>query len=366
MEDFKKNHQEDEIDLLQLFQTVWGNRKVIVRFVVVFALLGLFIAVFSAKEYTASTVVVPQVDSEKGGSLGGIAAMAGINLGGNSGQGIPPTLYPQVVRSIPFQRELLQVPLTFSDIDKQVSYQEYYKDYGKFNLLSFLKKYTIGLPGVILGALRGEENEKAEGVGVDNKIHTISKEEKGLFLQIQQQLAVDNNDKEGFVTLSFSMPEALPAAQMTQKAQELLQEAVTKFKIEKAQEELKFIEERCQAAKKDFDKKQIVLASFRDRNRGISTSRSRTREERLQSDYNLAFGVYSELAKKLEAQKIKVKENTPVFTIIDPVSVPVEKSKPKRAMILAIWLFLGVVIGVGWVFGKEWVRNLKENDKKDF
>jgi len=74
----------------------------------------------------------------------------------------------------------------------------------------------------------------------------------------------------------------------------------------------------------------------------------------------LIYSVYSELAKQLEQAKIQVKQDTPVFTIIEPISVPIKKSKPNRPMILLIWLFLGGVLGTGVVFGKEFIVPMKK------
>ena len=79
---------EDEIDLIALAKTLWEGRKTVIRTTLIFMVLGLFIAIFSAKEYTASTTMVPQSaegGSKLGGSLGGLAAMAGINLGSMGG-----------------------------------------------------------------------------------------------------------------------------------------------------------------------------------------------------------------------------------------------------------------------------------------
>ncbi len=92
---------------------------------------------------------------------------------------------------------------------------------------------------------------------------------------------------------------------------------------------------------------------------------AKTEEERLTSQYNLIYAVYSDLAKQLEQAKIQVKQDTPVFTIIEPVSVPTKKSKPNRPMILIIWLFLGGVIGTGWVFGKDFIEPMKKKWKEE-
>jgi len=61
----------------------------------------------------------------------------------------------------------------------------------------------------------------------------------------------------------------------------------------------------------------------------------------------------------VETQKSQVKEDTPVFTIVEPVSVPNLKSKPNRPMIVIIWLFLGFIAGIGIVFGEPLLTGLK-------
>lgn len=359
MEQESKYNKEDEIDLLKLFHTIWKGRKSISRFIMTFGLIGLFIAVFSAKEYTAFTIVVPQTSQNKvGGNLGGLAAMAGINLGNNgSTESIPLSLYPTIVKSIPFQKELLKVPLKFSNLEGQVTYEEYYTKHRKFNLLSFIRSYTLGLPGKILSLFKKERVIIAQES--KDSIHRVSPKEKSFFQQLQKQLVINNNIKEGFLKISFSMPEALPSAQMVKKSKELLQKSITKFKIQKAQEDFKFIEQRYKEVKDDFIKKRAMLASFRDRNQGLITSRSQSRLKQLESEYNLAYTIYSELAKQLETQKIKLKEDTPIFTTIEPVSVPVDKSKPKRGVTIALWLFLGFFIGIATLFVRLWINNLK-------
>jgi len=71
--------------------------------------------------------------------------------------------------------------------------------------------------------------------------------------------------------------------------------------------------------------------------------------------------VYNELAKQLESAKIRVKEDTPIFSVIEEATVPNYKSKPKTEMILLIWIFLGGVVGFVWVLA---ARILKEAKKK--
>ena len=352
-------NQEDSIDIIALLQSIWTGKKLILKTVLVFMILGLFIAVLSQNEYTASTTIVPQSSSEKpGGSIGGLAALAGINLGSVGQQSsISPTLYPQILTNISFQKELLETLITIEGQDKKITYKEYYTNVYSPSVLSSIKKYTIGLPGVLIGLLKSDEISKEESKNNDS-LPQITEDDKKLIELLLEQLSMEVNDKDGYIGLSTTMPEARAAAELTQKAQELLEQYVIDFKIEKSSSELDFIKNRYQEKEQEFQKIQQKLAVYTDRNQNVNSARAKMELMLLQSEYDLAYGVYSELAKQLETQELKVKEDTPIFTILQPVFVPLEKTGPKRSLILIIYTFLGFVLSIGYLLAIEPIQNI--------
>jgi len=365
----QKSTEEDEIDLIQLTKTLWNGRKTVIKTTLIFMAMGLFIAIFSPKEYTASTTFVPQTkDSKIGGNLGGLAAMAGINLGSIGGDsGISPELYPQIINSIPFQLELLQTPLTIEGQEEKVTYTDYYTSIHSPGLFGYIKKYTIGLPGLIISAIKGKPKSMTDPSSLIPEIQSITIEEYELIKQLKDQIELDVNDKDDYVSVSANMPEAIASAQLAEKAQSLLQQYIINFKIQKSSEQLKFIKDRYTEKELDFKSIQQELARFRDRNQNVNSALAQTTLERLQSEYDLAYGVYYELAKQLEAQQIQFKEDTPVFMVLKPVTSPFKKSKPKRVTILIVCTFLGVIVGGGMVFGKVFLNSIKNSwdEQKD-
>jgi uncharacterized protein involved in exopolysaccharide biosynthesis len=173
-------------------------------------------------------------------------------------------------------------------------------------------------------------------------------------------VTLDVNAKEGYLTLSARMPEPVAAAQMAQKAQSLLQQYITDFKIQKVKANLDFIQSRYNETKAEMEKAQMNLAMVTDRGRDFVSGVPRLETDRSQTRFTIAFSVFQELAKQLEQAKIQVKKETPVFTIIKPVTVPSVKSKPKLSMILVIWIFLGGIAGVAIIFGKQYYAALKK------
>ena len=364
MEENKQNLQpveEDTIDLVEILQKLWAKRKFILIVTGVAMALGLVVALLTPNQYTASCTLVPQTGERRtGGSLSGLAAMAGISLGDmTSGEVLSPNVYPNIIKNVSFQKELLHARYTFPDVPEPITYYEYATDkqYQKFNLLGAIKKYTIGLPGVIIGAIRGEPQEAEVATenahdSIPRLTYTEQKLAKGLF----EAFSLNLNEKQGYVQLSTTMRDPHLAAQITLKGQQLLQKYLTEFKLQKVRANLEFVEGSYQEAKANFEAKQEELARFRDANVNLTSAMARTREEKLQSEYTLLLGVYTELAKQKEQAKIAVTETTPILTVIEPVVVPVEKSKPSRAQMLIIYTFLGLIIGVGWVLGVPYVK----------
>ena len=367
--DINNNHiNEVEIDLVEIVKKLWKNRKFIIKVTLVFAVLGFIVAISTPNVYTASCTMVPQTGQKSaGGSLGGLAAMAGINLGSmSSGEVLSPNVYPKIMTNINFQKELIYSKFHFQGIEEPITLYDFYTDkkYQKFSLTGTIKKYTIGLPGVIITAIRGKKT--AETKPDTFSLQTLTETEKNVIELTNQNLLLSVNSKDGFISLSANMSEPLAAAELAQKGQELLQKFITEFKIEKVASNLIFVERSFDEAKMKFEQKQAELARFRDANKSFSSAMARTQEEKLSSEYNLLLGIYTELAKQKEQAKISVTETTPILTVIEPVVVPIEKSKPSRTMILIIFSFFGFILGVGIIFvipylEENSILNVKKN-----
>lgn len=361
----QKMAADDEIDLIAIIKTVWDKRKFLIRTVIIFMVLGLIIALFSPKEFIASSTMVPQLSNKQSklGGLSSLAAMAGFNIDLNmESSELSPYIYPQIVQSVPFQLELMNTPFNIKGVDHPVSIYQYYMEFDKPGIFSIIAKYTIGLPGQIIKALKQKSEEKIPVFSSDSLLNSpiaLTEDQEQIRKFLSDRVTLETNDKEGYVVLNAISHDPKLAAQVAYKAQMLLQKYITEFKIKKASAQLSFIKERYTEKKRNFEKAQAQLASFSDRNKNIISATARIEQERLQNEYKLAFDVYSQLAQQLEQAEISVKEDTPVFSVVKPVTVPIKKSRPNRPFILIIWTFLGGVIGIGWIFGSKFLKEAK-------
>ncbi|MBR3801109.1 MAG: hypothetical protein IKK35_05390 [Rikenellaceae bacterium] len=361
--------EEGGIDIMALLRGLWDGRKTIFICLGIFIVLGLVAALSMKRTYSVTTVMVPQMGDAKSG-LGGLAALAGFDMGAASNNGeLSPLIYPQIVSSVPFRLEMMHTPLHYQKCDTLISMFDYAKaKYEKPSVFSYVMKYTIGLPGVILGSLSSKPKEVTlpGGNGTDDgtpKPVVVSMDEYKMLQGMGQVISLDVDKKEGYITMHVNGSEPIQTAELALKAQQLLQDEVTRFRTEKSQSELEYIQARYDEAKAEAERYQMALAGSRDRMQNVVTTSSTVGKERLQSKFNVANTVYLEMAKQLEQAKMKVKKDTPAFSIIEPVTLPMKPSN-SRAKTLIIWVFLGVVVGCGIVLVKGYWPKLKEKFQK--
>jgi uncharacterized protein involved in exopolysaccharide biosynthesis len=341
--------EEDEIDIRELILPLWHNRFKILKVATLTALVGLIIGFMTPTTYTATSTFIPQTAEAGGGSnLGGLAALAGINLNaGGIGADIPSTLYPKVLSSAPFKAALLD---TFIDLDgDSITYREYLST-RTTPAISVIKKYTIGLPGTLIGFIFSKKETPT-----DHNEHLAPLDDKEYALQqaVGSLISIESNKKEGYVTLNVVDGDPKVAAQVALATEAVLQDWIIDYKIKNAKAQYDFTERQFQIKQKEFFALQDELASFKDRNQNISSALFQNRLSRIEAEFSITNAVYTELAKQKEQAAIQLSKDTPTFSVIDPVAVPKEKTGPKKSLYLLGGFFLGLFLTAGYTLVKK-------------
>ena len=85
--------------------------------------------------------------------------------------------------------------------------------------------------------------------------------------------------------------------------------------------------------------------------------------QKLESEYQLQQNILINLASEYNNNKIKLNKDTPIFSVIDEVSIPNERSEPKRSLMVIVYVFLGLILSIGFILGKEPIINLVKEIK---
>ena len=85
--------EEQEIDLIELAQKLWKERKFLLKGCGIAVVVGLIVAFSIPKEYTTSVMIAPEASDNKGGSFSSLASLAGISLNTSS---VSDAIYPDL------------------------------------------------------------------------------------------------------------------------------------------------------------------------------------------------------------------------------------------------------------------------------
>jgi uncharacterized protein involved in exopolysaccharide biosynthesis len=360
---------DDEIDLLELVKTMWDGRRTIIYSVVAFMALGLFVAFGSSEEYTSNVKLMPEVRQEANlGRLGGLARQFGVAGQVQTSEGIPASLYPDVTRSLPLMMLLMEHEVYVAQYDTTASLFVYLTEMNRPSPVAIASKYTINLPFTVLGGIRGlfeNEEEPVREVLLEDpspvvQIIRLNRMQWEVIEALRNRIGTSYNEQSGTIEVSVEMPDPEIAAEVAHQVVLFLTDYIKAYRTGKAADNVAFIEGRYEESRQRFEEAQERLARFRDENRGQLTELARTREQRLQSEYDLTFNLYNSMAERLEEARITLQEETPVVNVIEPAAVPDRRSSPRRPIIMMVFAMLGGIIGVGIIFGNKMVNSARE------
>ena len=345
---------EQEIDLMEVARKIWSKRKFIYKVCGIALLAGLVVAFSIPKEYTTAVKLSSErTNSRSGGNLSSLAAMAGINLSSSNSDALSDQIYPDVMASTPFLKELFKVQVK-NKKGNTTLYNYLLNDY-RLPWWSSIFKGVFSIPSKIIGLFKNKEKDSND---IDPEY--LSKDDRRVISALSENLNLSVDQKTGVMDLAVTMQDPNICAQVTDTVIANLQKYITTYRTNKARKDLAYSQKLYEEAKSAYTKAQNEYANFTDANQNLILHSYRAEQERLQNEMNLAYQTYSQTSQQLQAAKAKVQENTPAFAVIQPSIVPMRASKPRKMIILIGFLFLGFVGACAWVYFEDQIKEWKK------
>ncbi|WKE67448.1 Wzz/FepE/Etk N-terminal domain-containing protein [Gallaecimonas kandeliae] len=299
--------RDDEIDLRELFAAIWAGKWMVLIVTFIFALGSVAIALYLPNVYKSEALVAPADSDQKGGlaglasQFGGLASLAGINLGGSTTD--KTALALQVLKSRDFighfiDRHQLLVPLMAAKGWDRSSDQ-------------------LKLDGDIYDAQAQEWVRKAK---LPFKSKPSAQEAYKKFVK---DVLVTSQDKEsGMVTIATSFYSPELAQQWTAWLVQDLNEVMRQRDMAEAKKSIRYLENQIN---------KTNLADLK----------------------SMLYQLVEEQTKTLMFAEVR---DEYVFKTVDPAIVPEEKDKPKRALICILGIMLGGMLGVASALIRYFMR----------
>ncbi|EKL9828093.1 Wzz/FepE/Etk N-terminal domain-containing protein [Vibrio alginolyticus] len=291
---------DDEIDLRELFKALWKGKWIIIATTFIFAIGSVLYALSLPNIYKADALLAPAESSNGGGlskmagQLGGLAALAGVNLG--AGESSQTDLAVQVMKSRQFveafiKKHDLLVPLMAA------------KDWD-------LATNQLVLDEEIYNHTTGEWLREPEGLR-----GSTPTTQEAFRVFGEEVLSVKQDKETGLYVVSVKHYSPYVAKQWVDWLIEDINKVMRERTIAETSQNLAY----------------------------LNTQLRKTAVADMQSTF---YKLIEEQTKSLMLAEVQEEF---VFKIVDPAVIPELKDGPKRAIICVLGILLGGILGIGFV-----------------
>lgn len=348
MEEKKKTK---EIDVLGLIGQVLREKKLLLKFCAVFAVIGVVVALNNPRYYTTTITLAPEAGGASGlGSLGTVASMFDINLNAGGGEdAIYPELYPEVFASNDFMLQFLKVPVHLLEDSARRTYEHH--------LIYDAKIPFWEYPGVWLKkGLKKLKKQPLRGSGEPGEVDPffLTEMQVELCKVMHTQIACMVDKKTDIITISVTDNDPYVSAQMADTVMKSLQNYITDYRTSKARHDMEFMQNMYDQTLESYKESQEKYARMSDAYHDVILARVSSELEELESEMQLKYNMYTTVAQQLQLARQRVQERTPIYKVIQQASVPLKPSSTPKLIILIAFCFLGVLADAAWVL---WLRN---------
>jgi uncharacterized protein involved in exopolysaccharide biosynthesis len=347
-----QQHTDSEItiDISKILKVIGKHKWVILIVTILFSGVGVFIAINTPNEYVSQVQILPELESkDAAGGLSkfkSLAGLAGVDLSSlSSSEAVRPDLYPNILQSTPFLMDVMNLKIYTYKYKQTLAISRFLAENNKRELAT---------------KIFGESDEKDKDAIIINPkdipLETIrlDKKQDELIKDLQKRIGATLDKKSGVINISVKMQDPVVAATLVKYAQDYLTQYVAKYRTEKTQKDISFLNERISEAKRRYDNALYAYSSYQDRNKSLFLNIAKDEGKKLQYEVDLSYNLYAELAKQLEEAKIKVHRETPIFKVLEPAQIPVKKSEPKRSVMVIGFAFLGLILSLVFVLAKNY------------
>ncbi|GAA4364633.1 Wzz/FepE/Etk N-terminal domain-containing protein [Kangiella marina] len=293
-------YREDEIDLRELFSILWKGKWIIVGVIFLFTIASVAYALYLPNEYKATAIVQPNESGSGGklsqlaGQFGGLASLAGINIGG--GESSDAIIAMEIMKSWGFaekfiERHSLAVPLFAAKGWSQSS-----------NEL------------VIDGELYNTQTKN--WVREPPKGKTIEPTSWELYKEFKESVSVSQDKETGLISISVTYYSPNIAKRWTDLLVQEINQYMKDRALKEANESIQYLEQQIN---------QTSVAEIRT--------------------------VFGELIQEQHKTKMLAQVSDEyIFKTISRAKVPEEKNKPNRLIICILGFLLGLILSVIYIF----------------
>lgn len=329
----------------QLWQDIKKHWKIYCQILGVTSAFVVFYVLSIPNYYNCTVTLASEVSAaNKKAGLSGLASSFGIDLdGGVAGSdAITPMLYPDLLQSITFKSSLFPVKVHRQGETETYTYYDYLLNQQKAPWWSEAKK-------AVLSIFKSDEEQTTDSLN----LFQLTEQQYDVMKMMKEKITCDVDKKTFVLTINVNDQDPLIAATIADSVRSRLQSFIINYHTQKARTDLEHDRKMLAQAKDSYEKARIRYSSYTDANQRVFLERVRSQVGDYENEFQLRKQAYSQLAAQVQMLEAKVQEATPAFTILQPATVPLRKTGPKRGMICIAVFILALIVTTLYIWSKE-------------
>ena len=292
--------QDDEIDLRELATVIWQGKWVIIIMTAIFSITSVFYALSVPDEYKSTALLAPASSSggsglsKLSGQYGGLASLAGINLGGGSGGDDKVAIAMEIIKTWGFLETFIEQNNLQVAVFAATGW-----DRSRNKLIINPKLYNEVTSKWVreLNPAKGQQVEPSSWE---------------LFKKLKDRIDISQDKKNGLISLTVEYYSPELAKQWVETLVKAINENLKKRDRDEATKSIKYLQEKIQ--------------------------------ETHVSDMQAVF--YQLIEEQTKTLMLAEVSDEYVFKTLSPARVAEEKSGPKRALISVLGFILGGFLSI--------------------
>lgn len=337
------------IHLAEVARLLKADFKMIRNYTLIAGVIGVALAFATPKTYKSTVILAPEESgSSFSGSISSLAAMVGMNMKiGQTGDALYPEIYPDIMESTGFLVGMFPVSVKKKDSDETYTYYDYLDKHQRMAFYEYPLDWLAKLKEMFSDPLPADHQVNPK---------QLTRKEFGIAKAIKGNMECMVDKKTSVITIVVEDQDPLIAATIADSTQMHLQRTITDYRTKKARIDLDYMQQLFKEAYQEYDTARKKYAAFSDANSKVILPTVQSQMDNLESEMQLKYNIYQQVAEQRQLAIAKVQERTPAFTIIQEATVPVKHSNTPKIVTLAIWMILGFLVRFGMLAFKN--RNL--------
>ena len=342
-----KNH---EIDIVAIVKKVIKDKWSLLVFFIIFAVLGIAVALMTPRTYSTDVVVAPELSSgSMPEGLSDIASMVGVDLNnGNksSVDAIYPQIYPDVISSNDFIVQLFNIPVTTEGAKNSKTYFDHITKDAKKGFWDYPKTWMGNIVKKITG--KKDTTNLADASTVIDPVH-LNKVQSDIRDAIRSQVTCVVDKKTNVITITAKDFDRFVSAEVADTVQKRLRNYIIEYRTKKFKQDVAYAQSLVDTAEAKYVKTRNAYTAFAEANTDVTQESFVTKRDEMENNMQMRYTNYTQALQQLQVAQAKLREHTPVFTVIQEASVPFKPSGTPRSLIVLGYVLAGLFFDAIWV-----------------